>query len=92
MLDQLRIMFTTGVEKGHAKRCLTLIFIIAVGFLVPENMPMRNISKKFGREDKNPGGCINPPPLRRFGWRNTLGICGLNTNNVSSFLFSHIIN
>ena len=24
--NQLRIMFTTGDKKGHAKRCLTLIF------------------------------------------------------------------
>ena len=27
--DQLRVMFiTTGDEKGHAKKCLTLIFKI----------------------------------------------------------------
>ena len=39
---------------------------------------MRNIFKQFGREGKNPGGCIHPPPPSVFGWRNTLGICGLS--------------
>ena len=41
--------------------------------LDPENIPMRNIFKKFGREGKNPGG-LYQPPLGVFGWRNTLGI------------------
>ena len=60
---------------------------------------MRNIFKKFGREGKNPGGVAStPPPLGVFGWRNTLGVCGLmlsfllcsmhfimkhNTNNIN---------
>ena len=37
---------------------------------------MRNFFKKFGREGRNPGG-LYQPPLGVFGWRNTLGICGL---------------
>ena len=45
-------------------------------FLDPENIPMKNISSKFGREGKNPGGWY-PPHLDVFGWRNTLGICRL---------------
>ena len=38
---------------------------------------MRNIFEKFGREGKNPGGVASTPPLGVFGWRNTLGVCGL---------------
>ena len=30
--------------------------------LTPENIPMRNISEKFGREDQNPGGGGTHPP------------------------------
>ena len=62
-------------------------FIITGGFLdpppLPENIPMRNISIKFGREGKNPGGWY-PPDLSVFGWRNTLGICGLTTKSLHS--------
>ena len=36
-------------------------FIITVGFLDPENIPVRNIFKRFGREGENPGGGIHPP-------------------------------
>ena len=61
--------------QGHAIKIE--FFIITVGFLDPENIPTRNIFKKFGREGKNLGG-FHPPPLGVFGWRNTLGICGLN--------------
>ena len=57
-------MFTTGDKKGHAKKVFDLdfqghtiiFFIIPVGFFDPENIPMRNIFKNFGREGKNPGG------------------------------------
>ena len=33
--------------------------------LTPENIPMRNIFEKFGREGKNPGRWYPPPPLGR---------------------------
>ena len=33
----------------------------AKGYLDPENIPTRNIFKKFGREGKNPGGWFPPP-------------------------------
>ena len=36
-------------------------FIITVEFLDPENIPMTNIFKKFGREGKNPGGMVSTP-------------------------------
>ena len=35
---------------------------ITFGFLDPETIPMTNFTKKFGREDQNPGG-LQPPPL-----------------------------
>jgi len=44
---------------------------------------MRNIFKKFGREGKNPGGVASTPPLGVFGWRNTLGVCGLILSHYS---------
>ena len=47
--------------QGHAIKIK--IFVITVGFLDPENIPMRYIFKKFGREGKNPGGLHQPPPL-----------------------------
>ena len=42
------------------------ILTITIGFLAPENIPMNNFTKKFGREDQNPGGVapINPPWLQ----------------------------
>ena len=36
---------------------------ITFGFLDPETIPMKNFTKKFGREDQNPGGVATPPPL-----------------------------
>ena len=46
--------------QGHAIKIE--FFIITVGFLDPENIPMRNTFEKFGREDQNPGGGTHPPP------------------------------
>ena len=66
--------------QGHAIKLE--FFIITVGFLDPENIPLRNIFEKFGREGKNPGGVVSTP-LGVFGWRNTLGICGLITQKTS---------
>ena len=40
---------------------LLFIFIITVGFLDPENIPMRNIFEKFGQEGKTPGGIVSTP-------------------------------
>ena len=45
--------------QGHAIKIE--FFIITVGFLDPENIPMRNIFKKFGREGKIQGGLYQPP-------------------------------
>ena len=63
--------------QGHAMKIE--FFIITVGFLDPENISMRNIFEKFGREDQNPGGWY-PPPLGVRRWIFTLGICGLTSN------------
>ena len=38
-----------------------------IGFLDPETITIRNLTKKFGREDQNPGGLHQPPP-----WLETL--------------------
>ena len=67
------------VWRWFSRSCNTdgIFFIITVGFLDPENIPMRNISEKFGREDQNPGEEV-PTPLGVRRWIFTLGICGLN--------------
>ena len=49
--------------QGHAIK-IEKILIITIGFLDPETIPMKNFTKKFGREDQNPGGCSNPPWLQ----------------------------
>ena len=49
--------------QGHAIKID--FFIITVGFLDPENILMRNIFKKFGREGKNPWGLYQPPHGRQ---------------------------
>ena len=51
--------------QGHAIKIE--FFIITVGFLDPENIPMRNIFEKFGREDQNPGGVVPTPPWASEG-------------------------
>ena len=62
--------------QGHAMKMN--FFVITVGFLDPENIPMRNIFKKFGREGKNPGG-LHQPPLGRFRLAKYLGHLRVNT-------------
>ena len=37
---------------------------------------MKNFTKKFGREDQNPGGCNNPPLVANVS-RNSLVVRGL---------------
>ena len=49
--------------QGHAIK-IDFFFIITVGFLDPENIPMRNIFEIFGREGENPGGGIPPGRFR----------------------------
>ena len=66
--------------QGHAIKIE--FFIITVGFLDPENIPMRNIFEKFGREDQNPGGGWYPPPLGRPKVDFYLGHLRVNTSDV----------
>ena len=84
---QLRIMFTTGDMKGHATKCLTLIFqghAIKIEFFhyhrwIP--WPIEHTHDKYspkiqtGRQ-KSMGWWYSPPGV--FGGWNTVGVCGLN--------------
>ena len=67
--QSVKLLSTLTVLEGHTIKIE--IFIITVGFLDPENIPMRNIFKKIGREDKNPG--VASTPLRRFRLAKYLG-------------------
>ena len=68
--------------KVNYVSCLTLIFkvmqyrynffIITVGFLDPENIPMRNIFKNSDGNANIQG--VASTPLGVFDWRNTLGV------------------
>ena len=51
--------------QGHAIEIEN--FNYTIGFLDPETILMKNSQKKFGREDKNPGGLQQPP-----SWLQTL--------------------
>ena len=48
--------------------------------LTPKTYPWEIFSKNSDRKAKIQGG-LHQPPLGVFGWRNTLGICGLNMIN-----------
>ena len=76
---EIRKVTQEGVWPWFSRSCNKdrIFFIITVGFLDPENIPMRNIFKKFGREGKNPGGVASTPPLGVRRWIFTLGIWGL---------------
>ena len=61
--------------QGHAIKIE--FFHYTVKFLDPENIPMRNIFKKFGREGTNPGGVVSTP-LGRFRLAKYLGHLRVN--------------
>ena len=42
---------------------------ITIGFLDPENIPTNIFTKKFGREEQNPGGCHNNGLSYKTQWR-----------------------
>ena len=60
-------------------------FNYTIGFLDPETKPMKNFTKKFGREDQNPGGLQQPPLIANVS-RNSLVVRGLKLFNESSGL------
>ena len=78
---EIRKVMQKGVWPWFSRSCNKdrIFFIITVGFLDPENIPMRNIFKKFGREGKNPGGVTSTPPLGRFRLAKYLGRLRVNT-------------
>ena len=48
-----------------------------IRFLDPETIPMKNFTKKFGREDQNPGG-VDATPLGANVDGNSLVVRGLS--------------
>ena len=69
-----------GVWPWFSRSCnKDRIFLLSpLDSLTPKTYPWEIFLKNSNGKAKIQGGCINPPPLGVFGWRNTLGICGLS--------------
>ena len=76
---EIRKVMQKGVWPWFSRSCnKDRIFSLSpLDSLTPRTYPWEIFSKKFGRECKNPGWGLHQPPLGVFGWRNTLGVCGL---------------
>ena len=67
-VPRLQPEITKVIQKGvwpwFSRSCNEdrIFFVITVGFLDPENIPIRDIFEKFLREDQNPGGGVVPTP------------------------------